>query len=191
MSLEAFLRIISNKPTDSVRHNYIIPGLTSRLFTKTFFGQKVRIFEMGREQETEISIHDHRYSFNAFVLDGSVTNKVWKVHDLWSIDAPVRPNEVHPSSLATHVRVAYAPGNLAPCVTPPNAYVRASCNAQTFTKGSQYSMDHTEYHSIRFSKGARVLLIEELEAKSTSSILLPFSNGRVCDTFYWKDWMME
>jgi hypothetical protein len=61
----------------------------------------------------------------------------------------------------------------------------------TYKAGEWYSMTHAEFHSIRFSYGARVLFFEGSQVKPESYCLVPYVNGQVCDTFYWREWMMK
>lgn len=157
--------------------NYIVPGLQSTLLASSLNGGKVRVFDMTREQEYDITPHDHRYDFQCCVLAGSVTNRRYTVIE--------RGNKEY----ATHaiMQYDYAKHELDEAQAE---WAEARFEDETFGVGAWYSMKATEFHAIRFSRGAKVLFIEGAEVKAWSSCLLPYVNGRICNTFIWRDWMM-
>lgn len=163
---------------DSLIRDYIVPGLESRLLRSVTSSHKWRIFTMRRDQDYQVNIHDHRYGFSAVVLSGHVVNTVWDI-------AERNVNDSH----ATHAAVYY--DHKERCVGQPYSLITTRPREQAYGAGEWYAMGHDEFHSIRFSRGARVLVIEGPEVKPNNTILLPYSNGRVCDTFMWRPWMMD
>lgn len=159
-----------------VLENYILPGMISTELARPAIGGLIRLFHMTREQEYEITPHDHRFGFKCAVLDGCVTNRVYKV------------DTCHKDH-ATHVTVPYDPSthSLNEALAK---HARANFHEATYNSGDWYQMEHEQFHAIRFSRGARVLFIEGPEEKSEGSCLLPYINGRICNTFLWRDWMM-
>jgi hypothetical protein len=163
--------------TGKVINNYIIPGLRSTLLVdRTTSGGRVRRFDMLREQEYFIVPHDHRYNFDCFVLDGGVT------HYTYDLEKAQKEN-------ATHVIVPYDHADHAIDTEQPT-WVKAYMCTESFRAGDRYSLSHADFHSVRFSSGASVLFIEGAQQKPGSSCLLPYSDGRICNTFLWDDWMM-
>ena len=60
-----------------------------------------------------------------------------------------------------------------------------------YEAGQWYSMKYDEFHSIEFSKGARVLFIEGPKIKDTSYFLEPVVNGKVVPLFDVPTWMYK
>ena len=158
--------------------NYIIPGLFSTLLATPAVGGCVRLFEMTREQEYDITPHDHRYSFQCCVLSGTVDNRRY------------RTQATEYREMAGYVSLPYNPVTHALDEERPT-WMHGQFTDEQFSEGDWYSMSKDEYHSIRFSKGAKVLFIEGPNEKEESACLLPYVNGRICNTFIWRDWMME
>jgi len=171
------LRIVRALGAGSALENYIIPGVRSTLLAKSLDGGVVRVFDMSRDQEYDITPHDHRYDFECFVISGSVTNRRY-----WSASA--RKDD------ATHARLQY--DYQAKALNEASAnWFRAGYREEVFGIGEWYSMKSYEFHSIRFAKGSKILFIESPEIKKESYCLLPYHYGRICNTFIWRDWMME
>jgi hypothetical protein len=170
---QSMRRFVGALGRGEVRENYIIPGLTSTLLASPIAGGIVRLFEMSRHQEVEIVPHDHRYDFQCYVLEGEVRNRLYCLHD---------------SAAFTHAVFLHDPGTHD--VSGPLGLVEASFNESTYLQGDWYDMKASQFHSIWFGKGAKVLLIEGPKKNELSRCLMPYVNGRVCDTFYWRDWMM-
>lgn len=175
--IETVVRLLSGSKEASLA-NYIVPGLTSTLLAETYGGGMVRLFNMEREQEVAIVPHDHRYSFNCFVLAGQVMQRIF------SVDLHATENN------ATHAVVEYDPV-AHQVVYGQRRWARAHAIDNAFVKGQWYSMKAHEFHQITFRRGTRVLFIEGPKEQDVSHCLLPFSNGRICDTFMWREWMME
>ncbi len=157
--------------------NYIVPGLTSALLAQLPGGGCIRKFVMCRAQEMSVVPHNHRYDFECFVLAGRVRHRVYDV-----FDGAQRGN-------ATHAIVPYDPASHQLDLSSPRwATGRPSdCEHQ---EGQWYRLKHQYFHSIEFERGTVVLFIEGPTKQEISHCLLPVSNGRICDTFIWRDWMM-
>ena len=56
--------------------------------------------------------------------------------------------------------------------------------------GGSYFLNANEYHSVIFSKGARVLVIEGPEVNEPK-ILVPLVKNAVCSTLFTADWMFK
>lgn len=170
------VRLVTAIGGGRVLDNYVIPGLRSTLLSTTEAGGKMRLFEMTREQEYDITPHDHRYSFQCCVLAGSVRNRRYAVQ----------------STLKEYAGYAALPYDHARHALNEDRprWLYAHSKEETFGEGDWYSMRCGEFHSIRFAKGTRVLLIEEPEEAEESWCLLPLVGGTICNTFIWRDWMM-
>lgn len=171
--------LVDALPRGRVLHNYIVPGLRSTLLAGLPGGGKLRVFEMDRDQEHYVVPHTHRYSFHAWVLEGSVLQYCYDVY------------ETKEALQAKWMVMHY--DHVARALDPePHQYLTGHIARKEFAKGERYGMRHDEYHSIRFSSGARVLMLEGPPiGKGMSRVLLPVVAGRVCDNFFVRDWMME
>lgn len=157
--------------------NYILPGMVSTMLATPARGGIVRLFEMTREQEYEVTPHDHRYNFQCCVLAGTVENRRY------------RTQSTEYDQYAGYVSLPYDPATHSLDESCPT-YMHGQFTDEHFSEGDWYAMSKDEFHSIRFSKGAKVLFIEGPEQKKQSSCLVPYINGRICNTFIWRDWMM-
>lgn len=167
--------------TDSLAHsivrNYVTPGLTSALVGGAGHGC-VRLLESDRDTREWITPHSHRFDFTCIVLAGQVENI-----------------EFTPSSRGD----LYACGTLRPIDGGLGQYeVVHGEIGETYAEttriygpGGTYSMRHHEIHSIRFSRGARVLFFEGPNVSDTSVFLEPYSNGATVHTFAVQPWMFQ
>lgn len=171
---QSMRRFVGALGRGEVRENYIIPGLTSTLLGSPAAGGMFRLFEMRRDQEVEVVPHDHRYDFQCFVLEGEVRNRLYCV--------------LERRNVPTHAVFLHDPDTHA--VSGPLGLVEASFHESTYLEGDWYDMKASQFHSIWFGKGTKVLFIEGRKQNELSRCLVPYVNGRVCDTFYWRDWMM-
>lgn len=161
-------------------HNYIVPGLTSHLIGGAAHGL-VRLFHAERETLEFITPHSHRFDFTCLVLNGNVANTIFSVgtvHDeLW---------------VQSEINQVCGKDGL-------NDYVHKRETEPTFWRsetkqwhmGDTYSMKHTEIHSIKFSRNAKVLFFEGPQITTTSHMIEPWSNGKVIPTFRTEPWMFE
>ena len=176
MSDADLVKLVAALGAGEVRENYIVPGLRSTLLAHPAAGGIVRLFEMTREQEYDVTAHDHRYNFQCCVLAGSVENRRYRTQST-------------AQGYATHAALPYDAKEHALDDSRPR-WLYASHVDEVHGEGDWYGMSADEFHSIRFSKGAKVLLIEGPQEKDESWCLLPYANGRICNTFIWRDWMM-
>lgn len=159
-----------------VLENYVIPGLRSEaLIEEPDSGAMMRLFEMTRDQEYFITPHDHRYNFRCMVLEGKVVNTVYRL--------------VAAQGDYTHAMLPYEPV-LRTLDHSRATFVRTESERRTYVTSDWYVMHHDEFHSITFDKGTRVLFLQEKDQKAQSSCLLPYVDGKILDTFIWRDWMM-
>lgn len=175
---EQLHRMLGRMGRGQVLENYILPGLRSVLLATHHDGGKTRVFEMEREQEAYVTAHDHRYSFSCCVLSGRVVNRLYSVRE--ALHKDMASHALLPYSQASHS----LDGERA-------RWVVADYSDQAYVEGDWYGMKADQFHSITFSKGARVLFLEGREEKKESWCLLPYSAGRICSTFAWHDWMMK
>lgn len=134
-------------------HNYAgIPGLTSWLIAESDYCI-VRMFENERDHDEVITPHSHRFDFECMVLDGKVWNTIYEVEPA---EIPGKPQ----------------PGDLYQITemecTAPGKYIRGKRARDFYSKhttlyqmGDTYAMTFDQIHAIKFSKGARVLFIEQ------------------------------
>jgi len=66
------VRLLDTFGRGRVLEDYIVPGLRSTLLGTTAAGGVIRLFEQEREPELFITPHDHRYSFDCYVLKGGL-----------------------------------------------------------------------------------------------------------------------
>lgn len=163
--------------THSVVRNYVTPGLTSSLVGGPGHGC-VRLFESDRDTREWVTPHSHRFDFTCIVLAGQVENIEFTLSSRGD---------------------AYARGVLRPVDGGLGQYEAVhgevgETYAETtriYAPGDTYSMLHSEIHSIRFSRGARVLFFEGPNVSDTSVFLEPYSNGATVRTFAVQPWMFQ
>lgn len=156
-----------------------VPGLQSALIGGPSHG-KVRLFHATREPSVEITPHSHRFNLLSIVLQGSVTNTQWHR----AIESETCGDEF------AALKLLYA-GEPGAYEHEPIGISRYYHVSRVHKAGEAYFMRATDIHSIRFSKGAVVLLIEGPTVSDSSVILQAHVNGKTLDTFQVKDWMFE
>ena len=159
-------------------HNYVIPGLTSRLVGGV--GTKktgcVRLFSNRRVQTEMITPHSHRFDFTCLVIKGWVDNSIW-----------VRGLTGDPFE-STGIYYGGEPGAYTQSIGGIDSWYPITTR---FNEGETYSMTHDEVHSIQFSKGAEVLFFEGPEVYHTTMILQPVVDEVVLNTFRVEPWMFK
>ncbi len=178
-ALAAMSRIVESMKTSEVRH-YATPGLSSFLVgAPGADGGCVRLFSSDRDTREWITPHSHRFNFACLVLAGEVWNILFKptfsggdaygIGELRPVDGGLGKYEAHRTEKRnTFAELLYH-----------------------YEEGDTYSMEADEIHSIRFSRGARVLFFEGPPIRETSVFLEPFSNGELVRTFDTKPWMFK
>jgi hypothetical protein len=172
------------KATEPMLHNqlrnYIMPGLTSYLVGSEKKGS-VRLFHSERECMEFVTPHSHRFDFTCLVLSGDVLNTIFRpgyaYDDAWCLSSINQVCGKDGLNEYTHIRGTEA------------SHWRAEIFK--FSTGDVYSMTHEEIHSIKFSKGAKVLFFEGPQLKTTSYMIEPWENGKCIPTFRTEPWMFE
>lgn len=174
--LKELKQFLSGLDTDKVR-NYVAPGLDSHMFT----GAKLRMFVNTRPQEYFITPHSHRYDLFSVVLSGTVKNTMYTA---------LGPEEEHGDRYAVSVirpdgRFKYIR------VGEPNVS-RFHRWSEEYGQGDHYIIEHGAIHSIEFSDGAEVLLLESPSKAEKSVILEPTDRlGKPIKTFIVEPWMFQ
>lgn len=159
--------------------NYAIPGLTSWLITEPTDKGCVRMFECERTHVEPITPHSHRFDFTAFVLQGQVTNRIWREDEA---DGDL-----------------YSVGLLPKKGAGPGHYMNAvgqklrkfSFTDCAYGTGDSYMMRSHEIHSIYFTRGTIVLMIEGPDVDEKSYILEPIVDGQRIPLFRVEPWMFK
>jgi len=163
--------------------NYVIPGLTSWMIgEKASDGSCVRLFECERNHVEPIVPHSHRFDFACHVLEGVVTNRLWRKDD--------EPTGKRHFDAYTAISLKYLGevGNYSRSVIGVDEWCYQD---RTYKAGERYSMKANEIHSIYFSKGAKVLFFEGPTETDSSVVLKPFVDGETIDTFKVESWMFK
>lgn len=176
---EPLLRFV-NRIKHNPIYNYITPGLTSWMIREyPDNGGMVRLFEMTRVQMTLISPHSHRFDFKCTVLQGRVSNVLWRktsntAGDDWFV----------PSTL-----IYQGEQGKYKLISGKEACYYGERAIYDEHDKPHYAMKHDEIHSIVFEKGAVVLFEEGPKLSDRSIILDPWDqpNGRIplSDTQPW------
>lgn len=173
---DAFIRTLSEMSHHSVR-NYITPGLTSSLLGGDGHGM-VRLFTADRDTREWITPHSHRFNFSCIVIRGQVENLMF---------TPGAGNKYCPATLRRKGGI----GDGYEVVRNPENAASYTETSRTYVAGDTYSLTYTDIHSIRFSKDAVVLFLEGPFVAEETTILEPFSNGSIVETFEMKPWMFQ
>src|SRR5688572_32902901 len=135
-------------------YNYAARGLTSRLLE----GWTPRVFTT--EQATDFTLpHSHRYELLSIVLAGAVTNRLWEPNSLG----------VPATWFATEIMYRGKPGQYSHLGRGPRT--TWSYRSRGYAAGEFYFMTASDVHSIAFSAGACVLLLEG-PSEAWSSVVL-------------------
>lgn len=161
--------------------NYVIPGLTSRLIGHPDrYGTHgtIRLFECERDHQENITPHSHRFDLQCWVLAGSVMNRLWKqVGDSYPNADLYELSELQYKAMGDYK-------------TYPVEQKRYIYEDQTYVAGDCYSMKASEIHSIKFSRGAKVLLFEG-KSYAKSFFIEPVVQDEVIRTFQVAPWMFK
>ena len=157
--------------------NYILPSLQSSMIGGGDFGC-VRLFENERAQLGSVTPHSHRFDFTCLVLEGSVENQQW-------FETDEKQGDFFELSSITY---GGEPGKYERRKEGRNFY---KYTPSQYCKGETYSMVADDIHSIKFSKGAKVLFSEGAKKSDISLILEPVVNGRKIETRASLPWMYE
>lgn len=174
--------IVGEMANGAVR-NYATAGLSSFLVGGKGKGKgRVRLFTSDRDTREWITPHSHRFDFTCAVLDGEVENTLFEftAYRTYESNSYVR-------GLVTPVAGGLGKYEIKHGNTPFD-YIEITT---VYKEGDTYSMTADMVHSIRFSKGARVLFFEGPETRTTSAFLEPYSDGKPVRTFKTHDWMFE
>lgn len=172
----AFLRTLEEMSHHSVR-NYIAPGLTSSLLGGDGRGM-VRVFTSDRDTREWVTPHSHRFNFSCIVIRGQVENMLF---------TPGAGNKYCPATLRRKGGI----GEGYEVIRNPENAKEYTELTRVYSQGETYSLAHTDIHSIRFSKDAVVLFLEGPLVVEETTILEPFSNGSIVETFETKPWMFQ
>ena len=155
--------------------NYVIPGVTSYLIGNN---NKVRLFHCTRNHTEYVVPHSHRFDFTARVLQGYVTNCIYREN---------KHNEADTYQVSSLV-YGGKPGIYNVIPGGVKGYVIYSDN---YHYDETYSMKFNEIHSISFRKDTYVLIYEGPDKTDTTQILQPYVNGEVIPTFKIEPWMFR
>ena len=162
--------------------NYIVPGLVSTLIGEDLTGSsKIRLFSNTRTQDMPITPHSHRFDLACMVLKGSVENTIY--HQ-WGDTSQSFTDDFAVSRL----KYGGSPGDY---TLAPESVHSFSRRVSTYVAGQWYFMNHEAIHSIKFSKGALVLIFEGPNKTNESVILEPHVSGKTIRTFEVEDWMFQ
>lgn len=175
------MKEIFDKLKHSPIHNYILPGLTSwMLKAGDEDNGAVRMFESSRETQEFTTPHSHRYGLHCEVLEGWVENTIWTGSTTFG------SGQIADEWMMCRLKYGGEPGKY-------DMTHQGMCRFQYSTtrhqKGSSYSMKHTDIHSIRFSRGAVVIITETRHRTDTTQILLPMAYDKPVPTFQVQPWM--
>lgn len=169
--MKALAELLQQMKSDTVT-NYVIAGLDSSLITKGC----VRLFENSREHLDSITPHSHRFDFVCLVLQGWVENTIWEEVKGQFGDEFQLSKIIYNGVIGQHTKI-------------PNNVGRFRSTTTRHDKGEYYSMESHEIHSIKFSKGAKVLFFEGPAKSNESVIIEPYVRGQVIPTFENKAYM--
>lgn len=179
MNLQALMDAIEPMYNNTL-HNYIVPGLTSHLIGGPKHGL-VRLFESERATMEFITPHSHRFDFTCLVLRGDVANTIFQIggpyDELWCHS---EINQVcGKDGLNDYVH------------TREEEPTQWHSRTDRYTTGDTYGMKYGEIHSIKFTRGTKVLFFEGPQQTVTSRMIEPWENGAVVPTFRTEPWMFQ
>ena len=172
MNLEHF-----KKMAHSPLRNYALPGVTSYLIgERAKNGSMMRLFHSDRVQVMAVTPHSHRYDFEAYVLQGQVRNRIWRLDragDLYRI-----------------IELEYLgqPGNYK---KTDSTITKWSFKDRDYYGGASYGMTYSQVHSIYFARDTWVLVAEGPTVSSASCILEPVVDGVTIETSKTESWMFQ
>lgn len=157
---------------------YVLPGLTSSLVGE---GRgHVRLLTSDRDTREWVTPHSHRFDFVCLVLEGDVENILFE-----------RGGGVGSNLYAAGTIRLIAEGMGRYAITRSGDHGSYIEKPAKYVAGETYSMKANQIHSIRFSRGAKVLFFEGPDVTEESVFLEPFSDGKTIRTFETSPWMFE
>lgn len=177
------MKEIFDKLKHSPIQNYILPGLTSWVLKPAGDGHgMIRMFESSRETQEFVTPHTHRYGLHCEVLAGWVENTTWKNSEL------VGASNSSDEWMLYSLKYGGSPGEYTQTSGPIRRYAKET---RRYAAGSSYDLNHSQIHSVRFSRGAVVVITETAQQTDTTHILLPVAYGKMVPTFKVESWMYK
>lgn len=177
------MKEIFDKLKHSPIHNYILPGLTSWMLKPAGDGHgMIRMFESSRETQEFITPHSHRYGLHCEVLAGWAENTLWKDASL------VGSTNSSDEWMLCSLKYNGNPGDYTQTVGPIRRFAKETLR---YAAGSSYNLNHSQIHTIRFSRDAVVVITETVQQTDTTQILLPVAYGKAVPTFKVEPWMYK
>ena len=164
---------------DSTISNYVAPGLESVSLGRSN-GFHVRMFHMTAHQMMHITPHSHRFNLLSFVMAGEVEHHVYEKVAGGYENRPI----------AYTLAILSQKGKFGEYETELYSNGMFFRYEAVHKAGGSYFLSADEYHSLIFSKGARVLVIEGPEVNEPK-ILVPLVKGAACSTLFTADWMFK
>jgi hypothetical protein len=158
--------------------NYVVPGLTSYLIGSPSEHGCVRMFHSEREHQECLTPHSHRFDLQSWVIQGSVTNIIW---------TPTTDED--PNADLYKTTVLNYKGDIGQYTPSEGGVNKWKAFAKRYSEGDCYQMNAEEVHSIRFSRGAIVVIFEGAQVSDSSIIIQPYVNDKLVPTFKVEDWM--
>lgn len=164
--------------------NYVLAGMHSDMAknqpkNKSFVQ---RIFSMKRHQMNTVAPHSHRFDLLSTVVRGTVTNILWTETtaddpegDLFQAMAVIPIN----GGMGKYEKTFHG----SPQFFKPMAKV--------YTAGEKYFMRAADIHSIEFSKGAIVGILEYPQSSEMSLVLEPVVDGVQIPLSKSEEWMFK
>lgn len=164
--------------------NYVLAGLTSTMPSGLAVADniKTRMFRMDRHQTNLIAPHSHRYCLFSKVIEGTVTNTLWK--KTCQIDP-----EADAFWMSTLSPIDGGLGEYKKEISSRIKYYKPL--SSHYGPGDSYYMHYNDIHSISFSKGAVVQILEYPEDSESSYVLEPAIDGKLIPLARTEDWMFS
>jgi hypothetical protein len=180
MDANNFNRDMFVKMAHSPVTNYVVPGLTSYMIGAPSEHGCVRMFHSEREHQECLTPHSHRFDLQSWVIQGSVTNIIWTpaADDDEGADMFQTTMLEYKGDIGNYTKVEGGVGKWKP-------------NAKRYMEGNCYSMKAEEVHSIRFSRGAIVVIFEGRKVSDSSIIIEPYVDSQLVPVFKVEDWMFR
>lgn len=164
---------------DSTILNYVVPGLESISLGRSN-GFHVRMFHMTTHQMMHITPHSHRFNLLSFVLEGQVEHHIYN-----------KEGDRYETPSATYkLAILSQKGKLGEYETEIYSNGVFARYEAVYKTGGSYFLNADEYHSVIFSEGTKVLVIEGPEVNEPK-VLMPLVKDTVCSTLFTADWMFK
>ena len=158
----------------SILENYAIVGLSSALMENGV----VRLFHQKTEPMSFIAPHNHRYSLACLVLTGKVVNTIWTS----TLDRGF------PEYSVKQFDYLGEPGSYGITIEGEE---RFGYKHENYTTGDWYYMDSHEIHTIKFSRGTKVLVFQGPDVASHNLVLDPIVNDEIVSLSDTQPWMFQ